>query len=268
MRLPNFLIVGTMKSGTTTLRDYLGTHPEVYLAPGEVQFFADDELYGRGLGWYESQFAGAGAARFIGEKCGTYCYYPRAAERLHSHLPNAKLIWLFREPIARAYSNYWHAVSRGKERLSFEDAVAREPTRGPWRSYLQRSRYVDQVRNLLALYPREQMYFALFEDLASSPLSVLSGICRFLGVAPLESVSSQRSNVTVIPRSRHVAWFAKRYLDGTFPRRVIDRVNRRTKPGYPRLDAGLRTRLQADFVAHNLELAELTGLDLSAWSRK
>ncbi len=138
MRLPNFIIVGAMKSGTSTLRDLLTLRDDVFLPPGEVHFFSDDEKYARGMDWYASLFATAQTAVAVGEKTPTYSYLPECAVRIHQHLPDVKLVWLFRDPVARTYSHYWHSVKNGSERLSFHAAIETESDRvrkDRWRGY-------------------------------------------------------------------------------------------------------------------------------------
>src|SRR5688572_513820 len=150
--LPSFVIVGAMKSGTTTLGEYLTEHEEIHVPIPEIHFFDLPRNYERGVAWYERQFEGAGTKRIVGDKTGTYSYLPEVPPRIARALPHAKLIWIFREPVARTYSNYWHAVSRGNERLDFATAVEREPDRvgrDVFRGYVRRSIYVEQVRRYL-----------------------------------------------------------------------------------------------------------------------
>src|SRR5262245_33715274 len=103
MTLPNFLIVGAMKCGTSTLLGYLRQHREIYIARREVHFFDRDSQYRLGIEWYEKQFGSSPQHRAVGEKTPAYCFVPEAAKRIHRHLPDVKLIWIFRDPVARAY---------------------------------------------------------------------------------------------------------------------------------------------------------------------
>jgi hypothetical protein len=270
MRLPDFLIVGAMKSGTSTLRDLLTLRHDVFLPPGEVHFFSDEQKYARGIDWYASLFdAGAGAAA-IGEKTPTYSYLPACAERIHGHVPDAKLVWLFRDPVARTYSHYWHSVKNGSERLSFRAAIQTEAdrvARDRWRGYQLRSMYHEQVERYLELFPRERMHFLLLERLLRDPLGETNALLSFLGVEQLDAAPVlPRSNRTFIPRSLNAQWAIRRiFRQRTRPYRLLSRLNRRPIAGYPRIEPAIREQLRDRFREPNQKLARLTGLDLGIW---
>lgn len=271
MKLPNFLIVGAMKSGTSTLRDLLGDIDCIHIPPGEIHYFSDPDRFQRGLDWYADQFANANGAIAVGEKTVTYSYLPECADLIHRHLPDVKLVWIFRHPIARTYSHYWHSVKNGNERLSFRAAMEQEPKRmaaDMWRGYQARSLYHEQVENYLRLFPRERMHFMLFEDLVSRPLETINPLLRFLGVPELKQAPSmRRSNMTFIPRSRTLQWMARRAFDRrTSPYNFVNKINRRNKPGYPKMEESIKAKLNDRFREPNRRLTELTGLDTSAWS--
>jgi Sulfotransferase family len=269
MTLPNFLIVGAMKAGTSAVRDILAEHPEVYVAPGEVGFFAGPR-FPLGIEWYASHFDGARGARAVGEICPTYSFAPGVAQRIADALPDARIVFLFRDPVARAYSNYWHRVARGEERRSFSRAVDLElagTQTSIWAMYLKRSYYVEQVERFKTHYPLERMYYALYENFCRSPATMLAGLCRFLGVSDnVELKVNHRANVTRIPRSRHAAWLAHRLLKPPLAEAVIRKL-RRNPAGYPAMHPELRDRLAAHFEPFNERLSESTGMDVSVWRR-
>ena len=194
-----------------------------------------------------------------------------ACTRIQEHLPAAKLIWIFREPVARTYSHYWHSAKHGSDPLAFETAIRREPARVErdiWRGYQRRSLYVEQVRRYLEHFPREQMLFLLFEDLVRQPVPTMESVLRFLGVDGRFEPPAARlhSNATFAPRSAAVQWMAR----GVFGRgsrgwNVVQRLNRRRQPGYPDMSTELRRQLEERFEEPNRELARLTGLDLGVW---
>lgn len=269
--LPNFLIVGAMKAGTTTLRDYLKASDQVWIYPAEVRFFSRDDLYARGLGWYESLFASA-TGQAIGEKSPAYSFQPRVPGRIRESLPHVKLIWIFREPVARAYSHYWHSATRGKEHLTFRDAIDHEPERvkqNLLRGYAKRSLYAEQVRRYLEYFPREQMLFLLFEELVRNPPAVLNRVLAFLDVdGRVERVATpNHSNITRAPRSVRLQWLARTMFDDGKGFEIVKRFNVRREAGYPKIPQDLRRRLSDEFQKPNEELAALTGLDLDAWRR-
>jgi hypothetical protein len=270
--LPHFLIVGAMKAGTTTLRHYLQGVEQVWIYPGEVRFFSQDQKYAKGLGWYESLFEQAAGKAVIGEKSPAYSFQPRVPQRIHDCLPDVKLIWLFREPVARTYSHYWHSATRGKERLSFRTAIAREDERvrrNLLRGYKKRSRYAEQVSRYLEFFRREQMLFLLFEDLVKDPALVLNHLLEFLEVDTridrLPKVN--HANITRAPRSVQVQWLARSVFNTGPAFHFVKRFNVRTQPGYPPIPQDLREQLSREFEKPNEELAALTGLDLSVWKK-
>ncbi len=209
--LPDFVILGAQKAGTTSLYAYLCAHPDVLpAARKEVHFF--DVNYDRGAGWYRSMFPLAGArllaARggrtvLTGEASPYYLFHPQAPARARALIPTAKLIAVLRDPVERAWSHYRHEVQAGREPLSFDDALAAEPTRlagaertfaagGPgathpghrYHSYVARGRYADQLQAWLACYPHEQLLVLRAEDLFERPKDVWDETLAFLGLRP------------------------------------------------------------------------------------
>jgi hypothetical protein len=271
--LPNFFIVGAMKSGTSTLHDYLRDIEEIYMAEGEPHFFSDDDKFRQGLSWYSQLFTAGAACQAIGEKTATYSYLPVACERMHACLPQARLIWIFRDPVRRAYSHYWHSVKNGSERLSFAKAIAREERRvvkDVWRGYVKRSLYIEQVERFLQYYPKSQMLFLMFEEMLADPPAAVNQVLEFLDIPrTVPSVPAERqSNTTYIPRSRLLQWAAARLFGrGSRAYHFVKRRNMRSQPGYPPMSDELRRELTERFAAPNERLAELTGLDVGQWSK-
>ena len=157
--LPHFIIVGTQKSGTTALADMLGQHPRIYVPRGEANFF--DKRFDRGLKYYES-FLSPGVRDepltrlIVGEKTPGYAISHQAPTRMFDTAPDAKLIWIFRDPVKRACSHYWFSIQNGQDKLSFEDAVNEEGERGNKRlawTYLRRGYYAEQIRRFLEYFP-------------------------------------------------------------------------------------------------------------------
>ena len=141
MTLPTFLIIGTMKGGTTSLHRYLRQHPEVFMPERkELNFFLDEYAgppidppeernWSRGITWYERQFAGAERERAVGEASANYSRYPTypgVAERIAEVVPKVKIIYLVRNPIDRVFSHYLHDVANGREQCPLHIAVRRD----------------------------------------------------------------------------------------------------------------------------------------------
>jgi hypothetical protein len=214
--LPDAVIVGAQKCGTSSLHGYLVQHPGV-IEPlrKEVHYF--DVNYHRGEAWYRAHFGRIGEAGLNLESSPYYLFHPAVPRRLHALLPDARLIVLLRDPVRRAYSHYWHERGKGREKLAFEDAIAAEPSRlgeadaqladGTLErsrehkrfSYLARGRYAEQLERWFELFPRERFLILRFEDLARDPRGVLNVTLGFLGLPPVESVSLEARNTRKYP---------------------------------------------------------------------
>jgi hypothetical protein len=179
--LPNFLIIGAMKAGTTSLYHYLREHPQIFMpALKAPEFFAGGPHWERGVDWYRKQFAGAGEqALGIGEASNVYTRYPQyrgVPERISAHIPAARLIYVVREPIERIRSHYQTRVAEGVEKASFEEAVFENPI------YVAPSRYALQLDQYLEYFPREQLLIITAEDLRNARQATVRRVYEFLGV--------------------------------------------------------------------------------------
>lgn len=255
LRLPSFLIIGAMKSGTSSLHKYLAQHPEVFLPRTKELHFFDDQ-YHLGLGWYASKFSEAGTNLKLGEATPNYMHDPIAIERIADVIPDVQLLVILRNPVDRAYSHYWHNRVRGRESLSFSDAINAEQDRlrrsshhRRHFSYVDRGRYNEQLMRIRNRLPRSQIFISLFDDLLNDPPSLFSELCNFLEVDK-EFVPFQLGepvNRFVGVRSLRAAQLSKR-LPQSFGR-VIDRLNiRNTEAMYEPLSAEIRIRLQEVFA--------------------
>ena len=210
--LPEFLIIGAQRCGTTSLYKYLAQHPQfrsATLRTKGVHFF--DTRYDKGLSWYRAHFpttvyralfrARHSAGLVTGEASPYYLFHPQVPYRLARHLPGVKLIVMLRDPIERTYSQWQHELSRGFEDIdSFEEALDREPGRlageverlmadrsyhsfsHQHHSYVARSRYADQLEVYLSLFPATQIHVIKAEDFFSDPGAEYAGVLRFLGL--------------------------------------------------------------------------------------
>lgn len=268
--LPNFLIVGAMKSGTTTLLRHLERHPDVFVAPRELHFFTRN--FAKGPAWYESQFERAGGAKAVGEKTPAYTSliaFPETPRRVHGLIPEAKLIWIFREPVARAHSQWWHAVRAGSETLQFPEALAAEAERArvqPNLCYVARSSYADQIEAYLRYFPVESMLFLLFEDLLRDQAAVARRAFDFLGVDP-DLADGGGSAIRANPGLGRPRVAPLKDLRVALHRLVQRWRARSRSPGlaYTALTPEAWRGFAAAFEAKNKALAALTALDFSAW---
>ncbi len=264
LRLPNFLIVGTMKSATTSLADLLGSHPDCFVAPREVHFFNHEDSFARGPAYYATFFADANGALAVGEKTPSYSEqvrHPDIPQRIREMLGPIKLVWIFREPVARTISHYRHAVIVNSVREPFDTVITRELDEGRFTAapMVARSRYCEQVRLYLQHFPSDLMHFCLFEDFVRDPTGVTGKVAAFLGLDPdprhlTGSASRNRTGVRADAQKRKA---------GPWGRFLLARRDRLLEsPG-----AEMLARLGLHFEAPNAELARVTGLDLSGWRK-
>lgn len=267
--LPNFLIIGAQKAGTTTLYHLLRGHPAIYMPqmkepgvfirafPDPVRFQMlrrpDDGrtatpvgLEGGGcysLEEYTALFEPGATFPLRGEASTPYLPSPYAAGRIAELLPDVRLIALLREPVERAFSAYNYNRSRGMEPAgTFAEAV-RSELRGErddwvygWR-YLYAGQYADHLNRYLEVFPRERLGVFRFEALRADAGSVFADACRFLGVEPIVPVQPDlRQNETVLHRNPVLRW-AKATLAGTGP---VKRAVRRLVPAERRRRASER----------------------------
>jgi len=256
--LPDFLIIGAQRCGTTSLQRYLIQHPCV--APSfrkEVHFF--DRNLKKGVGWYRAHFPSApykyyvttilGRRFLTGEASAAYLFYPHAPKKVLQTVPRAKLIVLLRNPVDRAYSQYQHEASLKYETLLFEEALEQEPRRLEGErekmladegydsysyrhhSYLSRGVYADQLAMWMKLFSREQMLILQSEDFFARPSSVFQKVLQFLDLPPCEL-------------------------------REYKPYNARE---YSTMNAATRRRLNDYFEPHNRRLRELVGQNF-AWN--
>jgi hypothetical protein len=232
MRMPDFVIIGAAKAGTTSLFRILSEHPVIFGSkPKEPEFFARDDLYRKGLSHYAALYAGARPGQICGEASTLYTLsplFPEAAGRLARHAPKAKIIYIIREPVARTYSfyvqlikNYQNAtknltVNRTLEECIFPD---RYPDRAPREkffapfdahlpdkpeTFLSGSDYLNQIRVWRTHFPRNQMLFLTFDEFVTNKSAVLQKLFQFIGADPALLDSDKRETAVNIS-SEHFA---------------------------------------------------------------
>jgi len=293
MPLPDFLIVGAARSGTTSLHRYLRGHPEVFLPDlKEPDFFAGDERVRtiRTMAEYERLFAGAGRAKAIGEASVAYLFDEGAARRIRDTLgPETRIVAVLRNPVDALYSLWGFLSLTAGETLSFEDALAAEEGRLAGTvpvppgglpvehyAYVARMRYARQLRRYLDAFGQERVHVDLFEEFFADPASAFAGVCRFLGVDPGYVPRFETHNPSGRTRcrllgnlvNRRARWkeLGKAVLPPRARDRLRDRLNRlntKARPLSP-LPRELRARLQETLDADVRELELLLGRSLRA----
>lgn len=269
-RLPDFVIVGAQKSGTSSLRLWLNDHPEVWCA-NEPHYFCHN-LH-RGVDWYRSRFATEKPARLLGDKTPDYMHRKAAIDEMSELLPDAKLIAILRDPVTRAYSHYWHNRRDGTETLSFADALSAEQERLARDErrfgYVSRGRYEQQLRYISTRYRREALLVLLFEELEAHPRASFELVCQFLQIDA--SIIPPSVGTTANAFYQRDRGLRGRLLSSRFAQRrggpgarLLGRIQRAQR--YPPMPDSARARLTADFAGPNTALAEWLGRPLSDWT--
>ena len=258
--LPDFLVVGAKKGGTTSVANWLVHHPQVlpmfprFQSAKSPHYF--DINYWRGPDWYRSHFPSSmvreaherrsGVRPLVGESSPYYLFHPAAPQRIHESIPDVKMIAVLREPVSRAHSNFWDRVASGSEDLAtFEEAIDAEPERlrglsdgdladpraynrhHDHHTYLARGEYAGQLRRYFDVFDRDQLLILSADQLFREPGTVFSRIERFLGI---EAADIELPAINV-------------------------------RADKPPLDPATRDRLRAHYEPHNAELRELLGED-------
>ncbi len=296
--LPNFLVVGAAKSGTSSIDRYLAQHPEVYLpVKKEAHYFAvpsfparfngrgDEGMNTETIGSrerYESLFDAVGHEIAVGESSAFYLYYPGTAERIHSENPDMKIVIVLRNPVDRAFSAYMHLLRDERETLSFEDGLREEANRKrldyePLWLYRELGLYTEQVRRYLDVLGREQVKVILYEDFSRDNATVMSELFAFLGVNPRFAIdSSIRYNESGMPKSRALFNFVtkpnalKEIVKPFVSAALRERLGNRAKSMLlekTQMHPATRASLQEFYAADISQLQVLLQRDLSAWLR-
>lgn len=290
MALPNFLCVGAQKAGTTTLYEILKQHPDIFLPRKikETKFFVYDEKFAKGIQWYEKEFFSEWKnQKAVGEVDPAMMYEEKSAQRIFDSLgTNVKLIFIFRNPVSRAYSHYQMSRQKGFEELSFDEALAIENQRlksDPEKkfnfSYFSRGFYSHQVERFLNFFPDENFLFLVFEDdFIKNRKATFDKIQNFLGVnyAPLDL--DIRSNEAAKPKSKELHNLTRKknplrsVLGKLLPkplRRSVQKflTGRNTELiQNPRLDPKReRELIQQYFIEEIHRLEKMIHRDLSTW---
>lgn len=270
-RLPDFMIIGAMKSATTTLQEQLVQQPGIFMCePKEPNFFSDDDQFGRGLDWYLDLFAQAPAGALLGEASTHYTKlptHPHAVARICQHVPHARFVYVMRHPVDRLVSHYIHQWSMGIFNEPIVEAVARYP------ELVAYSQYAKQLQPWFDAFGRDRVLPVFFDRLIAEPQRELERVCRFIGYSgtPQWQTDLAPSNVSAQRIRRFPLYdlivdspLATRVRRNLVPQGVRDWVKSRlTMRQRPELNAEHRQQLEQMFDVELAELGSWLGVTLT-----
>ena len=286
LRLPDFLCIGAMRCGSTTLWELLGRHGRVFLPrTKELHYFDNREgAFDRGPGWYARHFEAADPAQLVGECTPKYFYLDDARRRIQRLLPEAKFVLILRDPVKRAWSHYWFRARQGHEWLGFCDALdaeqdrlartddAHEKYRFAYTTVGQYAWNLEQWDNDVG---RQRLCVILLEDLLANPSATIARVFAHLGLVPEEGVDWEElphKNAASWPRHLWLHRLAKRQMAWAPHRsrpwhRLARRLGRCVRdlnlsPGTPPMPVAVRERLVAAFEQSNQKVAQRLGRQL------
>ncbi|MEM9399512.1 MAG: sulfotransferase [Verrucomicrobiota bacterium] len=284
MRKPNFLIIGAMKSGTTTLHRYLEQHPSIYMSPiKEPHYFSCRDIDSAPIKtWhdYTKLFDAVSEEIAIGESSTTYLTSKDAANRIKECIPDVKLIVIFRNPVEAAYSLYlmkYRAQLSGKSECQIIEGFDKIARPGEKSGIINGRFYYGQIKYYYDLFGGEQLKFLLYEDLKEDPSSLLREVFEFLGVDEMAINVSKRHNTGGVPKNRFFYNLVNdlkqnQGLRGILPKSLQPaiynlylRVRKYNLAASPKLPPDIHATLVERYKDDILKLQDLISRDLSGW---
>ena len=277
---PEVFLIGAQKAGTTTLASLLSQHPDICVAKNkEPHYFTGNS--NKNLTWYQKQFPNP--EHICIDASTSYSFAPLSSDnsymakkcfhdipqRIYALNPQAKFIYLLREPVARTYSSYWHSFNTGREHRSFSEAIEND------RFYLDVSNYYSQLTLWLEYFSLDSFLFLLFEDMKQNPQGTIDDCCQFLEIDPnkieidLEH-QNKTSHVNSIGRKfnrifKKLDYSGMGFLAPSSARKLIHKYTTDERQILPTVSSTERHFLSNYFVNKNENLAKLTGIKLNQW---
>jgi hypothetical protein len=282
LRLPDLIVIGAQKAGTSSVYAGLKGHPAIGVAKrSEVEFFSQEVRYARGLDYYAAHFDHVSPEKLTAEVSPGYLYSSNTPRRLREAIPNVKLCVSLRDPVDRAFSAWRMQISKGSERRPFSEAVRLD------RRYVEYGLYYQQLSRYLDYFPMEQVLVQFFEDLRTNQQGYFDRIFEFAGVPSVSIASDTRENVGGEGRLGAVTailwqlFSARNAIRRTALRSVVDNyfidtharrlrnwvagLNRQPSSRNESVDLETR-RFIVDSVAEDvISLSKLVGRDLDSW---
>jgi hypothetical protein len=286
----NFFVVGAQKSGTTYLHSLLESDKGIFLPEiKETHFFNNGHNeFDKGVKFYlEKYYGGCASASTCGEVDPEYMYFSKVPKRIYENFPNAKLIFIFRDPVQRAFSHYLMTYRRGLEKQSFEEAIDLESDRiatgcmidQSKYSYVTRGLYCEQVKRYLKYFSKEQMVFLRADSLYSNPEKCLLEIYKLLNLSP-ETITKcfiGERNLGGLPINMPIQRFMssssriKSIIKMILPRKVrtdfrkfLELKNRKQR-SYPQAKPETLEKLRRFYRTDLEELTSITNIEVTDW---
>ena len=291
MTLPNFIIIGAAKAGTTALYWYFAEHPAVFMSPVQEPFYfaygvdeAGSLLFGdpdvhrfpvKTLGEYQALFADAGGAAAIGEASPIYLECPQAAGRIRELIPGARIICSLRHPVDRAYSDYlMYLRRRGRRFDPAQELTSTAAWARPDSRWMQIGTYHEKLSRYFEAFPHDQIHVLLFDDFKPSPLQAVQDVYRFVNVDPTfvpdfdtpHNIGGMPANALL--EKAFTSRAIKSALEPWMPKRAANWVRRlrmRAMRKAPALPVELRRKLTGHFREDIAKTSELIGRSLDHW---
>lgn len=311
---PNFLIIGERRSGSTTLAKWVEAHPQIGMLPNmDTAYFMDNEIRGR-MTWldgfldhenwylnhskkaYEQLFTNFDeSGQIIGEKSADYFFLKQCIERIKRFYPDIKLVLILRNPVQRAWSHYINEVGKGRESLSFSEAIEIEDKRiGESEyalahlSYKSRGFYADNLDILYEYFPKKQVHILILEEMIKDPQDELRKVYEYLEVDVNQGYSrikiNYNKNWTTFPKlfwrknklfsisEKAINYLIKITVSFLFRdiykrRKISVKIQKITRYGKDemQMDDNIKGKLIQIYAPHNKRLAKLISKDLSVW---
>ena len=269
--LPDFVIIGAMKSATSSLYEQLARQPGIFMCtPKEPNFFSDADQYSMGLSWYTGLFADAPHGSLLGEASTHYTKlprYPETVQRLKEHLPDARFIYVMRHPVDRLISHYMHEWSTGIYRCGIEESIER------YSELISYGLYAMQLEPYFKAFGRAAVLPVFFDRLLRKPQEELERICRFIGyrgqpvwIADLkpDNVSSERirefPGYRFLVESAPATWVRQHFIPQGLRDAVKKKLSMRKRPV---LSEKVQIRLEEEFDSDLKMIGKMLGVSLN-----
>lgn len=265
-RLPDFLIVGAARCGTSWLAKNIAAHPAVFVPScKEVHFF--DRHYEKGVEWYKGHFSDRMEHR-VGEATPAYLYFEHIPALIYQHIPYVKIFAILRNPVDRAYSHYWNLVAKARRRggdsdVSFEEKIELAPR------IIDEGLYSEKLGRYYDAFPDENVKVLFYDDLCADPTALLREVWGFLGVE--QTVESARASMRInasgakLGQSQMGLWL-QNVLGSLGLVRLGNWLDRQNGLSLPPVSEATRSLLLDRYYAAEIEhLERMFGRDLSTW---